>query len=81
MTICKGNGDFKEFALYLKAVAGNGYFCTVRLPAKAGSYTLGDYGAQDSLAYSEVLITEDNYSYTIGSRSSSTYCYRIVGYR
>lgn len=79
--IYKDIGDFKEFVLYLKAMAGNGYSCTVKLPAKAGSYTLGDYGAQDSLAYSEVLITDDNDSYAIQSRSSQTWCCRVVGYR
>lgn len=82
MTIYKSIGDFKKFALYLGTTGGsNGYFCTVKLPAKAGSYTLGDYGAQDSLADNLVLITENNGSYTIQSRSSYTYCFRVVGYR
>ena len=79
--IYKDIGDFKEFVLYLKAMAGNGYSCTVKLPAKAGSYTLGDYGAQDSLSDNLVLITDSSKSYSITSRSSQTYCYRVVGYR
>lgn len=80
MTIYKGNGDFKEFVLYLMTMGGN-YYCTVKLPAKAGSYTLGDYGAQDSLSDNLVLITDSSKSYSITSRSSQTYCYRVVGYR
>lgn len=80
VTIYKGNGDFKEFALYLMTMGGD-YYCTVKLPAKPGSYTLGDYGAQDSLSDNLVLITDSSKSYSITSRSSQTYCYRVVGYR
>lgn len=73
-------GEFSEFAFYMGNDLDNQH-CIVRLPAKTGSYKLGDYGASGDLAKRVIDIEEGEFDYSFSSKYSQTYCFRIVGYR